>query len=288
MFWVFPIILVLAFQVSSESDESFKRFFSEHNQYDSIPCIDIEETRNQYFQGNINVAYYTWKAFFVKNTYRSSFVSPTCKREGQKMAAPLALLNKDTSNANRIMTWLLIEDVNTELWDLRLPMDLQTYWDSVKLVVGTQLNHEPYSDSNIWANQWLPPLVKSDSNRSEERTRLRFRYHRNRLFYAVATEDQDFEKIYIDIASESDAAFRVLKADLRLRLSYGPKQVRQELIEFPFSSEIIDQGQLFCWRIRTEHQIKNMLGKTASSPTRLTRIDSIIVPKLKIRKKKKR
>jgi hypothetical protein len=256
-------------------------------------CDELLTRINAFFlQGEGDLVLKEIDDFFRSNGRILYYYDTTCQVTVYRMYALVNYqIRRDFVASYLYYRNLFIVKPDAELWDLGLiyPILAQSYFDSLKQYWVPRRNPEVYGDSAIWNNQWTPGIkmeVAKGASELKRRVTLRDRkatlYHRARWLYAQSGAVREFEDLYYLIHSESDPVFSLLKADIRLRLGYGPSDVNRELTRYKSKSSLVDGQEMADWYRRIQSRCLRLEELAYIPRIKQSRIDSIGVIDFKV------
>ena len=217
-------------------------------------CPDTATLLPRFQEGDTLGIYSAWTRYFTR--LQAPSISPRetgCTVFGRRMLGVLDLeLQKDTAAAMREFSKVVAASPRQQMWDLNLSADAQAAWDYAR-ERGPEMKPE-----ELWDLRWTPPQ-RFESARDPALRRLRKTYHEARRLYAVTEKSEHLRRLLTELAGETDPAFVLLRAEIRLRLKEPAAGIAHELDLFQEpKSLILAPHHLVTWRGRLGDRFKNL------------------------------
>ncbi len=216
-------------------------------------CIDASTIQSKFLESEFEEVENSW-AEFGKTHAR---LTPQCAFEQGKYLGVLSLfLHHDTGLTESYFKHVLRFDPMTDLWPLKLPVDLQAFWDKSQIEY-LSAHGIVRSKENIWATAWLPPVMYPASSDPEIR-KLQSLYNEQRRKYALAGDNGSYLSILKSIEDQPDPAMIPFRSEVKLRAGMSIDEVISELDKFSpaFISQIIQPYEMYFWVDRVYKKAK--------------------------------
>jgi hypothetical protein len=249
------------------------------------PCIDLYELKGLMSQARDELAYQIVEPFIAKKGPLLYDYDAECQTALYRIMGLLSYrYEKDKRRSLFYYRNLLALKPDSELWDIGMifPIVAQTYFDSLKGYWAPRIDPIVVGDSALWKNQWLPPLrmdvatqASTLGKRVTSSDKLAVLFHRARWLYARSSTHREFEDLYYMVHPETDPAFLLLKAEIRLRLGYSPKSALAETKAYKQQSDLLYASDLQRWHQRVKSRSQYLDRRGVKPTVSKSRIDSI-------------
>ncbi len=183
---------------------------------------------------------------------------------GKKNASP----KTDTALGQLYFTSLLKVNPNAELFELGVPLGIQSIFDQVKEDMAIN-----YSPDEKFTRRLIPPpdFKPAPTNRA---FLMREKYHDLRSCLYLAADSNSLGLILKSLVGEKDPGFLCISSEIYIRvgapLSKAKKMV-EEAEEHEHESEILTPENIADWTFRLRTRINNMEIKTTGPGSKVMR-----------------